>query len=272
LFVRIPRVGSIATFINPLLLLVYMAEKAATKIIRKRWVPILAPKLFHERVIGESYVADPEQLRGRSVFVNMMVLTGDPKKQQVQVQFSISDVKEGKGHASFKGYAYSPNAIKRLVRRGREKVDDSFLCKTQDSVVLRVKPIIVTSARAHRSLQGLLRRNFRKKFKEIVQKETFEQVMREILENKIQSAIKGLLHKFFPIRIVDIRTLKIEPIEYTEKENLTMELPKKSEELLDEEQVEGESQEVEEGIETEMEEAVEESPKKKSTKSKKSSE
>lgn len=250
-----------------------VTEKAVTKIIRKRWVPILAPKLFHERVIGESYVADPEQLKGRSVFVNMMVLTGDPKKQQVQVQFSISDVKEGKGYAAFKGYAYSPNSIKRLARRGRDKVDDSFLCKTQDNVVLRVKPIIITGSKAPRSVQGALRRTFRRKMKEIVQKETFEQVMRDVLEYKLQGAIKGLLHKFFPVRVLDIRVLKIEPIEYIEKESLTTEIPKKKEEGIGDEEVE---EKIEENLETSdeevVEEAEEESLKKKENKGKKVSE
>ncbi|MEK6963139.1 MAG: hypothetical protein AABX70_01835 [Nanoarchaeota archaeon] len=243
--------------------------KAVTKIIRKRWVPILAPKLFHERVIGESYVAEPEQLRGRSVFVNMMVLTGDPKKQQVQVQFSISDVKEGKGYATFKGYAYSPNSIKRLARRGRDKIDDSFLCKTQDNVVLRVKPIIVTGSKAPRSVQGALRRTFRRKMKEIVQKETFEQVMRDILEYKLQGAIKGLLHKFFPVRVLDIRVLKIEPVEYTEKESLTVEIPKKKEEGVSDEEVEEKVEEESQATEEEsMEETEEESPQEKKSKKK----
>ena len=105
--------------------------------------------------------------------------------------------------------------------------------------------------------------------KEIVQKETFEQVMRDVLEYKLQGAIKGLLHKFFPVRVLDIRVLKIEPIEYTEKESLTVEIPQKKEEGIGDEEIEEKIEQDSESTEEEaMEEAEEESPNAKKSKKK----
>ena len=207
-----------------------MVEKAVTKVIKKRWVPILAPKLFNERVIGESYVAIPETLKGRSVFANLMTLIGDAKRQQINVHFRISEVKEGKGHTTFRALAFSPNSIKRMVRRGRDKVDDSFLCKTQDGVVLRVKPFLITISQVPHGVQTSLRKSFRRKMKEVVSKQNFEQVLRDILEGKLQSLIRSSLNKVTPLKMLDIRVLKVEEIEYTEKETFGPEEVKEEEE------------------------------------------
>ena len=44
-----------------------MAKKQVAKVVvkKKRWVPVIAPKLFNEREIGEMHVEEPKNAVGR---------------------------------------------------------------------------------------------------------------------------------------------------------------------------------------------------------------
>ena len=56
-------------------------KTAEVKKKRKMWVTILAPPMFNNVEVGESYCSGPETLIGKVVKVNMMTLTQDPRKQ-----------------------------------------------------------------------------------------------------------------------------------------------------------------------------------------------
>ena len=54
---------------------------AKAKVIKKEWYPILAPKIFQNTVLGETYVYEPEQMVGKGITKNLMNLTNDVKRQ-----------------------------------------------------------------------------------------------------------------------------------------------------------------------------------------------
>ena len=58
-------------------------KKKVLKAKKKFWFQLVAPKMFGGQVIGESYVNDPQSLKGRSVTVNLRVLTDDIKNQNI---------------------------------------------------------------------------------------------------------------------------------------------------------------------------------------------
>src|SRR5262245_19272457 len=111
-----------------------MAKKqdAQLKVRKKKWVQIVAPKLFREVVIGEVPLYEAEQLKGRRMTVNMMTLTNNPKNQSISVKIIVSEIKEGKGHTELTGFETMPGSLKRIVRRGRTKIEDSFVVQTAD--------------------------------------------------------------------------------------------------------------------------------------------
>ena len=112
----------------------------AKKVKRKRWYTVLAPALFGEKILGESYVAEPANLVGKFLSLNLMNVTGDPKKQNINAKFKVVKVADGKGHTELQSFNLLPSSVKRIVRRGRDKITDSFLCVTSDKRLVRVKP------------------------------------------------------------------------------------------------------------------------------------
>ncbi|MBC8495252.1 hypothetical protein H8D36_03805 [archaeon] len=189
-----------------------MAKKQTStkKIKKKKWYPVIGPKIFGSRVLGESLLADPSVMKGRYMTMNLSNVIGDPRKQNTNVQFKIKDVREGQGITEITKYELIPSFMKRLVRRGRNKIDDSFIVKSADGKRLRVKIIVITNSYAFKSIETKLRLNIRKILKETLNKNTFEKTIEDLLRISLQKDMKSKLAKIFPVRVFEIRVLKIE--------------------------------------------------------------
>ncbi|MBU1201515.1 MAG: hypothetical protein KJ583_00820 [Nanoarchaeota archaeon] len=184
-------------------------QTATKKVKKKKWYPILAPKILNEKVLGESLLTESSSMKGRYITMNLMNITGDPKKQIINLQFRIKDVKEGQGITEIVKYELLPSAVKRLVRRGKSKIDDSFPVNTKDGLV-RVKTLTITNSMVYKSIATNLRATTKTALKEILSKNTFENSIDELLKGTILKDVKTKISKITPIRAFNIRILKIE--------------------------------------------------------------
>ena len=183
---------------------------ATTKVKKKRWFPIHAPKLFNEKLLGETYVVDESQVEGKHLTANLSTVAGSMKKQNMNVQFRVNKIEEGKAYTEVIGYSLINAAMKRLVRRGRNKIADSFLAKTKDKKVIRIKPIIITHNRGTKSVQSAVRLQIRKFVREYVFTKNADEVFADIVDIKLQKLAKDAVAKIFPIKTVDIRMAKLD--------------------------------------------------------------
>lgn len=138
-----------------------MAEeksKEGTKVKKQKWVQILAPKSFNNEIIGEIYASEIRSLVGRVVTVNLMTLSKDIKNQNANLRFVITQVEGGKGITELDGYYLIPASVRRLVRRGKKRIDLSFTCKTSDNKNVRIKPLIIPRTKVKSSVSAELRR------------------------------------------------------------------------------------------------------------------
>src|SRR3989338_5688722 len=136
-------------------------KKTEIKKKKKIWVSILADKDFNNQEIGETLCEEPKQLIGRCIDVNLMTLTNDPKKQNVKLQFKVREIKGEKVEAEVIGYELNTSHVKRVIRRGSEKIDDSFLVETKDNVKYRIKPLLLTRYGTKRSILSAIRAKMR---------------------------------------------------------------------------------------------------------------
>ena len=77
---------------------------AKAKVIKKEWYPILAPKIFQNAVLGETHVYEPGQMVGKSVTKNLMSLTNDVKRQNINIDFEVVNVQNNKAFTDITGY------------------------------------------------------------------------------------------------------------------------------------------------------------------------
>ncbi|MBN1646178.1 hypothetical protein JW868_04025 [Candidatus Woesearchaeota archaeon] len=191
---------------------------------KKRWFPVMAPKLFDESQIGESNVSDAELLMDKRFTINLMNLTGDMKKQTMRVSFEVSTVTEGRGMTKITGFEVVPTAVKRLIRRDRDKIDDSVAIKTKDAKYIRLKPLIITNKKIDKDIQTSLRLQTRKTLLDYCSAKNYEQIMSDVITTKLQKHIKEVLLKICPVRNFSIRkaTLLVKPPKQILKEGMVI--------------------------------------------------
>jgi ribosomal protein S3AE len=185
-------------------------SKAAILVKKKVWLPIIAPALFNNQPIGEMYVDEEQSPVGRRVTVSLMVLTNDPQRQNVHMSFEVTKVENRQLHTRIHGYSIVPVAVRKMMRRGRERVDESFVVKTQDSVVVRAKPVLITRGRAKGGVLADLRRQLRMNVARAIAKLTFIDLMKEMVAHKIQRELQESLRKIYPLQVCELRDVHIE--------------------------------------------------------------
>ena len=179
-------------------------------VLKKHWVPVLAPEMFKREQLGESYVLETDSLQGRGISVNLMNLTGDMKKQNLTVSFRVTSVKDGKADTRVTGIQMQSSSVKRLVRRGRNKIEDSFLITLKGGMTARIKPLIITKSLTNNATAAAVRHEARTLLTAIAPELTFETLIHDIVNFKLQRYARSKLERVYPIRSVDIRICRLE--------------------------------------------------------------
>ncbi len=185
-------------------------KKAPLTKKKKVWVQLLAPALFGKASLGETVVEEPKKVIGKTIELSLMSLTGDMKKQNVSVTFAVQDVADGMGQTQIVGYDVSPSSIKRVVRKGRGRLDASFICQTKDGKKIIIKPFFLTSHEIKRSILTSLRKYATACIATYCALYDYETVMKDVISGKLQSGLRTALHKIYPIKTSEIRMLHLE--------------------------------------------------------------
>ena len=189
-----------------------MAEQVS-KIKKKLWYPIVAPKMFENAVLGETIVYDPNAMIGKTLTASLMNLIHDVKRQNVNIHFKVVGVEDGKATTSIVGYQIVSSSVKRLVRRNSEKINLSFACDTSDNVMMRVKPIVITRSAVKGSVQAKLRHNIVNFLVKSIKKLTYEEFMQSIISHKLQESMREILNKIYPVKTCEIRFAGLEKVD-----------------------------------------------------------
>ena len=185
------------------------ARATRAKAKKKHWLKIYSGKPFNEQIIGETFIADANLAIGKPILVNLMTLTGDIKKQNTKIKFQIDAVSEGKAHTKVIGYEVVSAALKRLIRRRSSKVEMSFDAVTADGVKIRIKPFILTRGKTNNSVLTAIRKQVQKNLLETISNTGFQNLVQDIVNHKIQVILKKQLAKIHPIKISEIKFMKI---------------------------------------------------------------
>jgi small subunit ribosomal protein S3Ae len=186
--------------------------KAQSQVKKKKkiWVQINAPKFFGNKKIGETTVFFAENAIGKRIELNLMTLTGEMKKQNINMKFVIDSVNGNIASTKIHSYSIVPSFIKRLVRRKRDKIDYSSVYVTKDNVKIRIKPLIITSSKTRGSTLTAIEKLSSQLITAEVKKLTFDSFVDQVLSFKFQMNLKNNLKKIHPLKSCDIRQFILE--------------------------------------------------------------
>ena len=185
-------------------------KQTSARLKKKEWYLIVAPPVLNEAPLGESLVAEPQSLIGRTIRINLMTITNDIKKQNINVQFKIDAIKERHAHTSIIGYEILPSSIRRLVRRGKSRVDDVVKITTKDGKKMRVKIFILTQSTINAALATSLRAVARQHLSSTISKMSYDMFCSNLIGHKLQNELWDRLKKIYPLRSCEIRKVELE--------------------------------------------------------------
>ena|SRR3989344_3214562 len=166
---------------------------------KKKWIQILSSSEFNNQEIGETYVDEAESCIGRSIELNLMMLTKDPRKQNFNVKFKITEAKNNQLHTELVAYSLQVAQLKRLTKKGKNKVEDSFSYNTKDNIKIAIKPILLTKALTYKTTLSQLRMLSREFLQDYVKNNDYSQVMKDVISGKLQKDLKINSKKVSPV-------------------------------------------------------------------------
>lgn len=182
-----------------------MARKQTVKLVKKKWYDIVTSGHFDNVKVGETLLDDSNKLVGKPVAVNVMNLTGNYKQQSITLDYRVTKVEGDKGIAEFRSFRLSPSFIKRIVRRRSTRIDHSFVAKTKDGELLRLKPMIIARNHISTDLKNEIRKAATISLIKKVSSMSVDEVLGSLLALNVQRELKRELSEFCPIKLVEIR-------------------------------------------------------------------
>src|SRR3989338_7932427 len=177
---------------------------------KKRWFKITAPKLFGDRMVGETPAYEPEQLMGKTMRINLFTLTDNMKRQNTEVNLLVEKVEGDSARTSIIGMMVLPTSIRRLVRKGKTRLDQAIKGITKDEKVVSVKVLLITSHIVQGQVQAALQKEAKRFLIKKIVATDFEELTRLAVERELSKKLREKLNKIYPLRICDIRHFSLE--------------------------------------------------------------
>ena len=177
--------------------------------LRKNWYEIVAPKMFGEKVVGETLAADPKQLIGRTIDVSLMELSRDFSRFYIKLNLQITEVNGTKALTKFMGHDTMYERVYRMVQRHSRRIDVIQDVTTKDGVKIRVKTIFTLIRRVNTSIKKEARALARQIIEETAKETEFEDFINSVVQGNLQKTIRAKCTKIYPVGNIEIRKTEL---------------------------------------------------------------
>ncbi|MFZ1970571.1 MAG: hypothetical protein WAU65_00070 [Candidatus Nanoarchaeia archaeon] len=168
---------------------------------RKRFFEVEIPILKKETQL-QAY--EPEEIDGKTIKYD---LTRILKGKNVILYLKVRK-QEDKFIAVPNKIELIHSSLSRMVRRGTDYVEDSFLADCKD-FQLKIKPFLITRRKVHNSVRNALRNEAKKEIIEYIKDKKSEVIFEDILKNQLQKPLSLKLKKIYPLSMCEIRILEV---------------------------------------------------------------
>ena len=172
---------------------------------KEKPIGVYIPTLARDEVASLPAVALPN-LTGKRVKVDISRLA---RGKLGELTCIIKEVKNNRADAEPARLHIFPSYIKRFVRRGISKIDESFFSASSEKIKLRVKPIFITRKKVKRSVETSLRKEAKNFIIKLFNEMTLKDIFSETIKGEVQKKLSKKLKKIYPLSFCEIKELKI---------------------------------------------------------------
>ena len=180
----------------------------ASKLKGKEWYQIVAPKFFGDYSVGETMAIDPQQIKGRVIETSLTDITGDPNKYYIKFFLKVDEFKDNKAFTKFMGHDCTRDYIARIVRTRTTRIDTNDTIDLLDNKMI-VKTIAISNRSISQNIASAIRKGLREAVKNELSKMTTEAFVMGMVDGSIQSRIRKVISKIYPLRFFEFRRTKV---------------------------------------------------------------
>ncbi len=202
---------------------------------KKKWLKVYAPKVLNEVELPSILADEPKATLGRTISLNLMFVTNSVRDRDYNVKLEIVDFSEDKCKTQIIRLNLLPSAVKKRVRKRRDKIDDSFIVSTKDNKLIRIKPLLLTARNSSREKRKFLRKAAKYLLWKEIESKTYDEVLKGLLSKSLIKKIYETLSSLHPINSFDIRVFelvkksRVKVVSKDEFNNFELTTPKKEE-------------------------------------------
>ena len=179
---------------------------------KKKWYLIIATNEFNNIEIGETLLSEPEQGLNKIIVVSLYTLTNDIKRQNNLILFKTISTKDNKINTEIIGYTTLSSYVKRQIRASKSRIEESFLCKTKDNIIVRIKPLVPIKYKPKKSVLTALRKKLKNYLTNAIEKQNYIDIINSIINFQMLKDLQNELKKVYPVSNITIKSLAKEEI------------------------------------------------------------
>jgi ribosomal protein S3AE len=168
---------------------------------KKRFFEVDVPSIRKETHL-QAY--EPEEIEGKTIKYDLTRLL---KGKNVILYLKVKK-QDNKFVAHPTKMEIVHSSLGRIVRRGTDYVEDSFLVDCKD-YQLRIKLFMITRRKVHRSIRKALRNKAKEEMIADVKDKKSDIIFDELIKNHIQKELSLKLKKIYPLSACEIRVLEV---------------------------------------------------------------
>ncbi len=184
-----------------------MAVKKKRIVSRKKWYDIVSPKIFNNKVVGETPAGMPEKIKGRTIQVRADKLFNNRSFRNITVTLKIKDVKNNRGITEVKKVELDNSYIQRKAR-GRSKINIIKKLEAKSGEDFKVNISAVTLNRCNTSTKNSIRKKLDNLLTKDLKNSGFEKIVLNLISGSFQKKWKKNLHDIFPIISIELEKLE----------------------------------------------------------------
>lgn len=195
--------------------------KLSKTIIKKKFFPVEIPIL---RKQIELYGQDITEFRGKTIKIN---LANELHGKALDIRLKV-DMERDKAIATPIEIKLLSSYLKRTTRKGTDYAENSFIAECKDAKI-KIKTLAITRKRVTKKVLVSLAKTSKEEIEKYLKDKKFEDIINEILSNKLQKQLMTKLKKIYPLNTFEIKQFAVyTKEEYSEEKEQQKEEAKKA--------------------------------------------
>ncbi len=180
----------------------------AKKLRGKGWYTIIAPKMFDEKVLGETPAGDPNTILNRKIEVLLINLINDSSKYYFKFKFRVNKVDGDRLLTEFDGLGCLRDYISQMIRHGVKRIDTVQDLVTKDNKKIRVKTLTLTRRRAKKEIEIAMRKFIEDKLKKKIESISLDEFVETVMNDSIKRSVMNEGSKIYPVNVFEFRKVE----------------------------------------------------------------